>query len=259
LSSGSLPERAAALTFDDGYRECIDHVLPELVRADLHATFFVPTGHLLGEVTFFERITTAIESCELDELDLVDLGLGRYTMDMPLRRGAVAAHLCSRIKYMPPSRTEELADLISQRTRSTTPPPATMTQDHLRTLAANGMEIGGHSHKHHILTTLSATEARRQIGACADELTAILGRPPRLFAYPNGKPGRDFTDEHKAMIRNVGFQAALSTRHGVASYGTDLFDIPRFTPWDETRIRFQLRMLWNLATGHRWRDRGWRG
>ena len=69
-----------------------------------------------------------------------------------------------------------------------------------------------------------------------------------LFAYPNGKPGTDYlTDVHPALVRELGFDAAVSTRWAAARRGEDLFQIPRFTPWDRSRLKFGLRLLRNLA------------
>jgi hypothetical protein len=50
-----------------------------------------------------------------------------------------------------------------------------------------------------------------------------------------------------ATARAVGFRAAMSTTWGAARSGADLFQLPRFTPWDRTRWRFGLRMARMLA------------
>jgi hypothetical protein len=67
----------------------------------------------------------------------------------------------------------------------------------------------------------------------------------RLFAYPNGKPGRDYSREHVDMVRELGFEAAVSTAWGVGHAASDPYQLPRFTPWDKTPGRFALRLLHN--------------
>jgi hypothetical protein len=47
-------------------------------------------------------------------------------------------------------------------------------------------------------------------------------------------------------VRRAGFDAAFSTAWGAATAGADVFQLPRFTPWDRTRTRFGLRLLRNL-------------
>ena len=50
-----------------------------------------------------------------------------------------------------------------------------------------------------------------------------------------------------SLVRELGFDAAVCTHWGAASAATDRFQIPRFTPWDQTRGRFGMRLLRSLA------------
>ena len=65
----------------------------------------------------------------------------------------------------------------------------------------------------------------------------------RVFAYPNGRPHRDYRIEHVAMLREFGFDCAVSTAWGVAHAGSDPFQLPRLLPWDRTPARFTGRLL----------------
>lgn len=49
LHDGDLPERAVAITFDDGFRSVIENAAPMLHARDLPATVFAVSGHLGGE------------------------------------------------------------------------------------------------------------------------------------------------------------------------------------------------------------------
>lgn len=51
-SPESLPERAALLTFDDGYRSLRDRAVPVLVRFGYPAVVFVPTDYIGGRNSF---------------------------------------------------------------------------------------------------------------------------------------------------------------------------------------------------------------
>src|SRR5688572_19703615 len=48
LRSGSLPKRAAAVTFDDGYADNFTVALPILQETGISATFFIASGYLNG-------------------------------------------------------------------------------------------------------------------------------------------------------------------------------------------------------------------
>jgi Polysaccharide deacetylase len=106
------------------------------------------------------------------------------------------------------------------------------------------MGIGAHTVTHPILACLNTGEARSEI-ASGDHLSALTGRTIELFAYPNGFPGRDYTAEHVTMVRDLGFRAAFSTARSAASTDSDLFQLPRFTPWDRAPEKFLRRLVLN--------------
>jgi hypothetical protein len=93
---------------------------------------------------------------------------------------------------------------------------------------------------------LDDAAARSEIGRSREELQGWLKEPVTLFAYPNGKPGEDYGERDAAMVKALGFSAAVSTRWGAARRGSNPFELPRFTPWDATRMRFGLRLARNL-------------
>jgi hypothetical protein len=77
-------------------------------------------------------------------------------------------------------------------------------------------------------------------------LEALIGRKVELFAYPNGKPDTDYTSAHVQLAREAGFTAAVSTGWGTATSRSDIFQIPRFTPWDRSGLRYALRLVQNM-------------
>src|SRR5207253_1278872 len=95
---------------------------------------------------------------------------------------------------------------------------------------------------------LDAAEARREIGEGRDALEALTRQPVKLFAYPNGKPGSDYTAAHVAIAKSLGFSAAVSTAWGAARIGDSLYELPRFTPWGRTPFEWAWRLAQNLRT-----------
>ena len=121
-----------------------------------------------------------------------------------------------------------------------------MRAEQVRALHAAGMEIGAHTVTHPILARLDSAAARKEIIAGKEQLEGIVGAPVTLFSYPNGKPVTDYSAEHVAMARDIGFKAAVSTAWGIATREADLYQLPRFTPWDKTPARFALRLVRNM-------------
>ena len=48
------------------------------------------------------------------------------------------------------------------------------------------------------------------------------------------------------MVKELGFKTAVSTSHGAAKTSSDMYQLPRFGPWDQEKIRFTLRMAQNM-------------
>ena len=96
------------------------------------------------------------------------------------------------------------------------------------------------------MARLTDEHARQEILGSKHFLENLLGERVGLFAYPNGKPGEDYTPQSVAVVRSLGFDAAVSTEWGTSGKGDDLYQIRRFTPWDRTRLRFAVRLLDNL-------------
>jgi hypothetical protein len=63
-----------------------------------------------------------------------------------------------------------------------------------------------------------------------------------------GKPGAEFSPESLEIVREKGFAAAFTTAAGAANASTDRHLLPRFTPWDQGRLRFGLRLAGNLRS-----------
>jgi peptidoglycan/xylan/chitin deacetylase (PgdA/CDA1 family) len=247
LQAGTLPARAACITFDDGYADNVTHALPMLQKHGLHATFFIATSYLNGGRMFNDGVIESIRQCEADTLDLADLGLGVHALGAPAARAAAIGKLLPQVKYLPLDAREGVVAEIAKRAGiDRLPTDLMMTTAQLKALHAAGMEIGGHTHRHPILARLDRDQARDEIAAGKAWLENTLGEPIRLFAYPNGKPGADYLPEQASIVRELGFEAAVSTRRGVSTRQSDVFQLRRFTPWDAGQTAYALRLLQNL-------------
>jgi len=246
LRDGRLPQRAAAITFDDGYADNHDQALPILQRHGLSATFFVATAFLDGGRMWNDTIIEAVRGCRADALRFEPAGIDEA---MPLggaaQRRALIERVIGHAKYLPPAQRQVLVDEFAARCAAPLPTDLMMSSEQVRRLRRAGQLVGAHTASHPILARLPRDEAEREIRLGREALQALLDEPVALFAYPNGKPGQDYRDETVAIVRELGFDAAVSTAWGAASADSDCFQLPRFTPWDRTRGRFALRLVRN--------------
>ncbi len=247
LREGSLPPRAACITFDDGYADNAEIALPLLLRHGVTATFFVATGFLDGGRMWNDTVIELIRRAPR-ALDLRSLGLGEFTLGAMADRQAAIGVVLKALKYLPLDERQAKVDALRALVGVALPDDLMMRADQVRQLHQAGMGIGGHTVNHPIIARMPAAAARQEIADGKQALETMIGAPVKLFAYPNGKPGQDYLAEHVAMARSAGFDAAVSTSWGAAAPGSDLFQLPRFTPWDRGQLRFTLRMMQNLRT-----------
>ena len=246
LRNGSLPARPAVITFDDGYADNRTVALPILQSHGLTATFFIATGFLDGGRMWNDTLIETLRRCPGPLLDLTALGLDAYPTGSVEQRRAAISVLIPRLKYLEPAERLRRVEAIAEHAGADLPDDLMLTSAQLCEMARAGMTIGGHTVHHPILARLKDGEALAEMVEGRRRLEQIIGRPVRFFAYPNGKPDEDYTGAHVRLVREAGFEAALSTAWGAASPGCDLYQIPRFSPWDRSAWRYGLRLAGNL-------------
>ncbi|MYM67267.1 polysaccharide deacetylase family protein [Pseudoduganella sp. FT55W] len=219
LQQQCLPPRAAIITFDDGYADNATCALPILQQHGLHATFFIASGYLDGGQMWNDDVIAHARRG----------GMPPQALDQ----------LLLQLKYLP-------FEVRLRAARALAPPrngDLMMTTAQVQALAAAGMTIGAHTHRHPILAAVPDDEALADIRQGKAVLEALIQAPVTTFAYPNGRPGADYRQRHVEMVREAGFEAAFSTVPGVAYAGSDVHQLPRFTPWEPDRLRFLVRLL----------------
>lgn len=244
LREKRLPPRAACVTFDDGYADNATVALPVLQRLRIPATVFVASGYLNGGRMWNDTIIEALRHFTGRELDLGELGLPAYALDTDASRRATAGDVIARSKYLDAGHRDEIADCVASKT-GPLPDDLMLNTAQLLTLQENGVEIGAHTVSHPILSGLTIERAREEISRGKVELEKITGKTVSLFAYPNGKFGTDYKKEQVPLVREAGFEAAVTTDWGVSDRRTDIFQLPRFTPWDRSPGKFLLRLARN--------------
>lgn len=247
LKSGTLPARAACITFDDGYADNFTLALPVLQKHNLKATFFIATAYLNGGRMFNDTVIHAIRHSQEDQIDLSTFGLGTHDVSTPEAKRAAIGKILRKVKYLPLGQREEtVAEIARLSTNVPLPDGLMMDTYQLKALAESGMEIGGHTARHPILAKLDEAAVLKEIAEGKDYLEDLLAIKLKSFAYPNGVPGQDYLIEQTQLPRKLGFEAAVSTQPGAANRKTDLFQLPRFTPWNPNISRFNPMLIRNL-------------
>ena len=248
LQNHTLPRRAVCVTFDDGYADNALCALPVLQKYQIPATVFVSTGFLNGGRMWNDSIIEALRVCKEEVLDLRELELGRYNLRSYAQRLGAVESIIKSIKHLDPEIRRGLVLEIEKRVADL-PSDLMMNDSQVQLLSTNEIAIGAHTVNHPILASVSDEAAQREILDSKLSLEGLLQKQVDLFAYPNGKPGMDYTSKHRDLVKELGFRAAVSTHWGVSSTTSDRYQLPRFTPWDRGQLKFALRLMANYRLG----------
>lgn len=206
-----------ALTFDDGYRDNIEHAWPVLAKHDAPWTLFVTPG-------FADRIAR-LWWLELEEAiaALPEIALSLPDGALVARAGTDAEKQAAfdtlywRLRKLPEA---ILLSAISALAAKAGIDAAALVEreclpwETLRALAgAPGVTIGAHTLTHPMLARHPADFARTEIVESKTRLEAELERPIRHFSYPVGDPTSAGPREF-AMAGEAGFASAVTTRPG---------------------------------------------
>lgn len=238
LYARTLPSRALAITFDDGYWDNHAVALPVLERHGCPATFFIATGYLDGGCMWNDTVREAVRSCAARTLDLRDLGLPALPLGSDAERLHAIETIIGALKYREPAARQAAVESIAARTGWRPDSPLMMNRAQVLDLLRRGMRIGPHTVTHPILAATQPDAARREIEDSCAEIRRLCPQRPLFFAYPNGFPGRDFRSEHVDMARAAGLAGAVTTAFGVCRPSADRFMLPRFSPWPMPAWRF---------------------
>ena len=215
-----FPERALAITFDDGYRSLLAHVLPLARRHRLPITVFVPAGDITeGAALWFDVLRVLIDDAgrarhaiRVDEELAID---GRLMRDPE----ATFVALSRRILSLPAERAERvIAGLLaagrSARVLERYPEFCLAGWEEWRAaLAAGGLTVGSHGWTHRDLTHLAPAACEQELRLAKGRIELALGQPCRIVAYPYGTWNHDVAE----AARRAGYESGVTTNPGLST------------------------------------------
>jgi peptidoglycan/xylan/chitin deacetylase (PgdA/CDA1 family) len=232
-----VPARAAAVTFDDGYRDNLEHAAPALVAHGVPATLFVATGRVAeGRGFWWDELEglmrTAPPSAE-PSLALELAGQRRaFRVGSERERRVAYRHLHAWLQPMAPDDIRSSLAVLRRwagRSPNESKPERdrAMTPEELRAFAGSpGLVVGAHGRSHRCLRHADEAAQDAEIAGSRNDIAIWLGVAPTTFSYPFGVPGADFDDAVVARVRAAGFSLGVTTTPGALSRA-DPFRLPR--------------------------------
>jgi peptidoglycan/xylan/chitin deacetylase (PgdA/CDA1 family) len=206
VERGRVPERAVAVTFDDGYADNLTEAKPILTAAGVPATVFVASG-------------------------LVDGGQPLWWYELAqLLDGPPLKEAWRELRRLPRAEIERRVEELRAAAGETEPATGrgrALTRDELCELAAGDVvEIGAHTRTHALLAAHTPDVQRAEIEGGRRDLEEWLGRPVESFAYPFGEDG-DFDAATVDLVREAGFGRAVTVDTRPVTPSTPVHELPR--------------------------------
>jgi carbamoyltransferase len=242
-----LPETVAVVTFDDGFKDVVEHALPVLQRWRVPATIYCCSAPLLEGVVLnvhrvhllqaklgldrfreeFERVLGSRPPVALEPSTHPGL-LGLYPYDDEATR---------RFKRLlnfdlPYRELDPVLHTLFERfigSDAEIAPKLYLSDSDLRRCQDAGLEIGVHGHSHRVLSRLTEDEQRFELGTCVDHLREVCGMREVHASYPYGIDG-SWNDATKRVAAALGL-ASASTKVRAIVKPSDLrgrWELPRY-------------------------------
>jgi peptidoglycan/xylan/chitin deacetylase (PgdA/CDA1 family) len=232
LRRGRGPRPFAVLTFDDGYRDNLEHAAPILRRHGAPWTLFVAADFAEGR----GRLWWIELEKAIARHDRVSLALNGEKIELPSRttaeKQAAFDVLYWRLRAAP---EEVLRQKIGTLARAAGVDPAGLVRnlclgwDELETLGRDpDVTFGAHTLTHPMLAKHDERTVRHEMAESKRIIEQRLGRAVRHFAYPVGDAASAGPREFR-LAQEAGFATALATRpgHVFPAHAGHLHALPR--------------------------------
>ena len=214
----ALPERACAITFDDGWADNYEYAFPVLKAHSAPATLFAVADKIGTDFQFWPNIVAILLLSDAAGqmahhpifAAAVSSGLGSTT-DKP-SADQIAA-VIRELKLKSDAEIFAALDELDWRSLSSIAvPPALMSWADLAEMQASGLvDIGSHTCTHRRLTNaLGPAELEYEIVRSKAILQEQLHAPIDLFCFPNG----DYNKEALSLVQQH-YRASVTTQRGI--------------------------------------------
>jgi peptidoglycan/xylan/chitin deacetylase (PgdA/CDA1 family) len=238
------------LTFDDGYLDMYELLLPVLRRCGVPATVFVSTGVLDGYVTWAQRMFSALTRTRRENLPPF-AGLPPMPLDTHQRRVDAIEAVSAQQQRFPALVWDEMISRLCEAVDwdGGIDTERMMNWQQAVDLHRSGwVTVGAHTVTHPMLDRCDREQARRELFEPAEQLRGRLNCDFLPLSYPQG---RCPPPEVLEMVREAKYDCAFTGKWGENTRHTPLYELGRrhVTPHDLARASLSLSGLRRKATG----------
>jgi len=234
-----LPENACWLTFDDGYKDHHEYVLPELVRRNIVGAFFPPKvaikdskmlnvnsiHHILACCNNFDDLMFKLKNLS------ISFGMSQRELDNFFLKYAVSNRFDNSstifVKRMlqdvlPENIRNKITSLLFKEyvgtSQSDFAKKLYMNKEEISNLIKNNMFVGSHGSMHYRLDQISEEEQRNDLNQSLEFLEEIGAQVSDwVMCYPYGA----YNDKTISIVKELGAIMGITTEARDAFIGKD--------------------------------------
>jgi peptidoglycan/xylan/chitin deacetylase (PgdA/CDA1 family) len=233
LYRNDLPDRAVAITFDDGLSDFYRRAFPLIQEFEVPVTLYLTTFYSYYQRPVFDLMCSYLlwkgRGKALDLKKLTGQDIQTDLQDLDAREGALGQiHAFARGQNLSADEKDAFAAslaahldvdydaLLEQRRMHN------LTPDEVRMLNTGGIDVQLHTHRHR--TPLDRQLFLREIEDNRQSIREMTGKIATHFCYPSGVYDQKFLP----WLREAGVASATTCESGFASRSSNQLLLPRF-------------------------------
>lgn len=194
-----IPKKAMIITFDDGHKQNYE-IYPILQSLSVPATIFLCSGIVdTHRHYWFKENKTGLSTDSLKELSHQE-----------------------RLQKLAASGFQQEMEFENRQA---------LTKEEIEEMKTV-IDFQAHTVFHPCLPTCTTAEAKWEIDTSKQDLETKYDLDIRAFAYPNG----DYSDRDIDLLKEAGYQLAVTVDHGYNEPNTDLFRLKRLSSNDTSNM-----------------------
>ena len=244
-NSFSLPENSCLLTFDDGLKDHIKYVLPELNKRKIKGCFFPPgapveeSRALNVHLIHFILEKTKNKKSLVSSLNSLLLKNGYLEKDLKVYWDKYAhasrfdpaeiIYFKRMLQKVLPFKlrnnlTEKIFKNVCDSSVKDFAKELYMNKNDIKDLLADGMYVGSHTYNHYWLNTLTLEEQRKELDTSLEFLKNIGVETDKwIMCYPYGA----YNSDTISLLKEKNCSFAVTTKLGIANLKGNHFELPR--------------------------------
>lgn len=213
-------KNACMLSVDDGWRSTYEVIFPVMKKYGVPFTVFVSPEVCEKETNFWYFIYTYLNQEEIKDVIIrrrhFSSEVRLFSADMILKELPIdeVYDILAEVQQMHPE-IEIHRGFVN-------------TKELLEMKMSGLVEIGAHSLSHPILANESKDRSECEIKKSVSDLSSLIDKDVRTFAYPNGLEGLDYSQREMILLEQAGVELAFSVDPDAITLNSNPLSLPRW-------------------------------